>query len=241
LVPSGQETGQDAARGGNSGHLVLASLTSAGNAAPSQAGGAGPDIQNESHGSLDADYRTGALAPTAAQLRAVAAMGATATWNRFGTPATLIRADGVLASGLSADAVTAARGFLAANRELFRLSERDVNGLALLANAPMGKGRAVILQQRFNGVAAAADGLVSLAVAGGKVVFVSSSLAGNQGSLPAASVTPQAAVRAASANLGRAVGAADVRATGQRGGWTALSVKGVSAQQLTRPPPCRPR
>jgi extracellular elastinolytic metalloproteinase len=215
--------------------LVLASLTTANAAAPSRAAGAGADFQRESHGALDADYRTGTVAPTAQQQRAVAALDATATWNAFGTPATLSHVGGVLAKGLSSDAVTAARGFLSANRELFRLSQQDVDDLALLVDAPIGAGRAVTFQQRFNGLAAAADGLVSLAVRDGKIVFVSSSLAGNQGSLPAATLTPQAAYRAASANLGRAVGASDVRAAGQRAGWTTLSVKGVDAVQLTRP------
>jgi hypothetical protein len=215
--------------------LVLASLTTANAAAPS-AGGAGADFQRESQGALDADYRIGALAPTAQQQQAVAALDATATWNAFGTPATLRPAAGrVLAGGLSSDPVAAARGFLSANRELFRLSQQDVDDLALLVNAPIGAGRAVTFQQRFGGLPAAADGLVSLAVAGGRIVYVSSSLAGNQGTLPAATLTPQAAYRAASANLGRQVGALDVWATGQRAGWTTLSVKGVDAVQLTRP------
>ncbi|HYZ02010.1 MAG TPA: peptidase M36, partial [Candidatus Binatia bacterium] len=209
--------------------LVLASLTTANAAAPSQVGGAGADFQRESRGALDADYRTGALAPTAQQRQAVAALDATATWNAFGTPATLRpAAGGVLAEGLSSDPVAAARGFLGASRELFRLSWQDVDDLALLLDAPIGTGRAVTFQQRFGGLPAAADGLVSLAVAGGRIVYVSSSLAGGQGTLPAATLTPQAAYRAASANLGRAVGALDVRATGQRAGWTTLSVTGVA-------------
>ena len=215
--------------------LVLASLTTADAAAPSQAGSAAPDFQREAHGALDADYRTGTVAVTTQQQQAVAGMNATATWNAFGTPATLRRTGGVLASGLSSDAATAARSFLGANRELFRLSQQDLDDLVLIVDAPIGNGRAVTFQQRFDGVPAAADGLVSLAVLDGKLVYVSSSLAGDQGTLPAATLTPQAAYRAASTNLGRAVGAADVQATGQQGGWTTLSVKGLDAVQLTRP------
>jgi extracellular elastinolytic metalloproteinase len=215
--------------------LVLASLTTANAAAPGAAASASPDFQHESHGSLDADYRTGTVAPSAAQQQAVAAMHATARWNAFGTPASLSRTGGVLASGLSGDAATVARSFLSSNRELFRLAERDVSDLTPIANVPAGQGHIVIFQQRFDGVPAAADGLVSLAVRGGSVIYVSSSLAGNQGTLPAATLTPQGAYRAAAANLGRPVAAADVRATGQRAGWTTLSVKGVDAVQVTRP------
>jgi extracellular elastinolytic metalloproteinase len=214
--------------------LVLASLTSARAAAPGQTGSAAPDFQRESHGSLDADYRIGTVAVTTQQRRAVAALGATATWNAFGTPASLRRTGGSLGTGLSGDAATAARSWLRANRQLFRLSEQDVSDLALIVDVPIGAARAVTFQQRFGGLPAAADGLVSLAVLGGKIVYVSSSLAGGQGSLPAATLTPQAAYRAAAANLGRSLGAADVRATGQRAGWTVLSAAGSDAPQLTR-------
>jgi hypothetical protein len=49
--------------------LVLASLTTARAAAP-QAAGNTPDFQRESHGSLDADYRTGSVAVTVRQQQA---------------------------------------------------------------------------------------------------------------------------------------------------------------------------
>src|SRR3954464_1671683 len=46
------------------------------------------------------DARTGQIAPTAAQLQAVDALGATATWNDFGTPHVLTRDDGFLSTGV---------------------------------------------------------------------------------------------------------------------------------------------
>jgi extracellular elastinolytic metalloproteinase len=215
--------------------LVLASIgTSPGaSAAPSQVS-ATHDFQHEASGTLDLDNRAGAIAPSAAQQQTVAAMGAQATWTAFGTPASLARPAGVLASGLKGDAATAARAWLLANRGLFRLSEQDVAGLELLVDVPTGAGHTVSFRQRFDGMPAAADGLVSMAIAGGKLVYLSSSLAGNQGELPAATLTPQAAYRSAAANLGRQVAATDVQATGRSGPWTMLKVKGVETPQPTR-------
>ena len=215
--------------------LVLASLgTSPGAAASGQPGAATPDFQREQSGTLDLDNRAGALHPSDAQQQAVAAMGARATWTDFGTPASLARSKGFLATGLSGDAATAARNWLRANRELFRLSEADVDNLQPLLDVPTGAGHTVTFRQSFGGVPAAADGLVSMAVMGDKLVYLSSSLAGNQGDLPAATLTPQGAFRAAAANLGRQVAAADVRATGTSSGWTMLSAKGFEAAQPTR-------
>src|ERR1700746_188029 len=41
------------------------------------------------------------IAPTAAQKQAVSALGAHAAWNSYGTPSSLIKVDGYLATGLS--------------------------------------------------------------------------------------------------------------------------------------------
>ena len=71
----------------------------------------------------DFDNRTGTVAPNSTQLGMVAGLGATATWNRFGTPASLMRDGGYLATGLSGpDAATVARNWISANKALFRLS-----------------------------------------------------------------------------------------------------------------------
>jgi hypothetical protein len=48
----------------------------------------------------DVDKRSGRVAPTAAQRQVVSGMGAEATWNDFGTPASLIKHGGYLATGL---------------------------------------------------------------------------------------------------------------------------------------------
>ena len=48
----------------------------------------------------DFDARTGTVAPNSTQLGMVSGLGATGTWNRFGTPASLINYNGYLATGL---------------------------------------------------------------------------------------------------------------------------------------------
>ena len=77
-----------------------------------------------SHGSLRDFVRSGAISkPTAAQRAAVRALHAKATWNNYGTPATLMRPGGFLTKqATGATAVIAARGWLAKHRALFRLS-----------------------------------------------------------------------------------------------------------------------
>ena len=86
-----------------------------------------------------------------------------------------------------------------------------------MASAPIGKGRAVLFQQRFGGLPAGHDGLVVVSVVAGKVAYVSSSLAG--GDLAgAASLSPTEAFRRAAASAGRSVGA--VTRLGEADGWT---------------------
>jgi hypothetical protein len=59
--------------------------------------------------------------PSAAQKELVRSLGATATWNDFGTPQSLIANDGYLATGLGGSDAAAARAFITKNRSLFRL------------------------------------------------------------------------------------------------------------------------
>ena len=70
----------------------------------------------------DLDTRTSSIAPSQAQLDAVADLGAVARWTDFGTPESLIRHGGFLAEGIQAEsAAEAARSFLDANRVLYRI------------------------------------------------------------------------------------------------------------------------
>ena len=79
--------------------VVLGALALALVVAPSAFG----QFQVDGHGHegelSDLDTRTATIAPSPAQLDAVAALGATARWTDFGTAQSLIRQGGFLASG----------------------------------------------------------------------------------------------------------------------------------------------
>jgi hypothetical protein len=77
--------------------------------APTTATGAGKIEGVHPEGPKDFDARTGRIAPTAQQQSMVSNLGARATWNDFGTPHTLVKDGGFLATGVSgASAVAAA-------------------------------------------------------------------------------------------------------------------------------------
>ena len=134
----------------------------------------------------DLDARAGSVAPTAAQQQIVSSLGAHATWNQFGTPRSLIKYGGYLATGLSSDPVAAAKTFITNNAALFRLSSQGVANLQLLNDSPMvgSNGHAVLFRQTFGGLPATQDGLITVGVANGKVAYASSSSAGD-GNAPA--------------------------------------------------------
>ena len=113
------------------------------------------------------------------QKQAAAAQGLRARWNEFGTPHSLSASDGALATGLGADEVRAARAYLKSHELLLGVSDATIDSLELLAAAPLGRGKAVILRQRFGDLPAVHDGLVALAISDGAVRYLSSSLAEN--------------------------------------------------------------
>ena len=59
------------------------------------------NVRDSQQGLPDLDARTGSVVPTAAQKQLASSLGAHATWNRFGTPQSLIKYGGYLATGLS--------------------------------------------------------------------------------------------------------------------------------------------
>src|SRR5438094_8160368 len=90
-----------------------------------------------SQGASDLDARTGRIAPTSDQLASVAALNAHATWNRFGTPQSLIKYGGYLATGLRADPGAAATSFISSNGRLMPLSPPGLAELDLLDDSPL--------------------------------------------------------------------------------------------------------
>ncbi|MGH2546566.1 MAG: hypothetical protein ACRDHJ_06760, partial [Actinomycetota bacterium] len=100
-----------------------------------------PPNNEDIGGGIFLDARVGTVMPTAEQDAAADGLGATVRWTRYGTPASLVRFDGPLATGLASNPVDAAREFLAANGGLFRLDAEEAAGLELLGNTAIGDGR----------------------------------------------------------------------------------------------------
>jgi extracellular elastinolytic metalloproteinase len=196
------------------------------------AGGAG--FQGEDSVLTDVDRRLGRLAPTGAQRAAVERLGAEVRWNDFGTPQSLIRYGGYLGSGLPSNPAAAARSWLSANRGLFRLSAADVAALETIRVAPIGKGHAVSLRQRFGGVPAAAGGAVTVGLVDGRAAYVSSSLSGADSAPAAVSLSRGRAIALAARNVGLSVDAADVTVKRRVAGWTRIRVSGLAKEQSIR-------
>ncbi|MGC4746533.1 M36 family metallopeptidase [Micromonospora sp. DT201] len=181
---------------------TLAALlpTSASTAAP--AGGA-PSTERrsgpfaEGHAPADVDNRTGTAAPDARQRGLARAADPDVRWNRLGTPQALGPGRTPLASGLPSDPEAAARAYLTANRDLFGMDAAAVASMERVLVRPIGSGAVVTLRQRFGDLPAGPDGLVTIAVANGTVLSVSSSLARNTGAPAPATRTAEQAYAAA--------------------------------------------
>ncbi|GAA1153612.1 M36 family metallopeptidase [Nocardioides aquiterrae] len=186
-------------------------------------------------GLTDLDARGTAL-PTAAQRTAAARLGAVdLRWNRFGTPSSILPADGVLARATSADPVTAARAWLRDNAAVFGLTAQQVDDLELVNSQRFAQSdaRAVLFRQKFGDLSPALDSMVTVGVANGEIAYASSSIAKAQGAPPAATLSPVQAFVKAAADVGRKVDTGDITSK-VTGGWTRLTVPGFAQQQLVR-------
>ncbi|MDP2775304.1 MAG: peptidase M36, partial [Nocardioides sp.] len=186
----------------------------------------------------DVDRRGTAL-PSLGQKRAVARLGAVdVRWNRFGTPSSLLPADGVLARATSADPVTAARTWLSRNAAVFGLTPGQVADLELVSSQPfaMSNARAVLFRQRFGELTPSLASMVTVGVANGEIAYASSSISKTTGTPPAAQLSPLEGWLKAAADVGRAVPGADLADITQTvsGGWTRLTVPGFQDEQLVR-------
>jgi len=188
----------------------------------------------------DLDVRTASVEPTAAQAAAAGRLGASVSWNRSGTPSSVYDLDGTLAQGLEAtSAVAAARAWLAQQQSLFGVA--GAADLTLVRDTPLaeGGGHAVLFGQLFDGVLAAPDGLVTVAVRGSAargwdVTYASSTLSRDATVAGDYALSPeQAWVEAANA-VGAQVSSADVQVAGRKAGWTELRVDGFKEKQSVR-------
>jgi extracellular elastinolytic metalloproteinase len=191
----------------------------------------------EVHDTLpDLDNRTGTIAPTTTQKNLVAKMGASVRWNRFGTPNSLIKYGGYLATGLSGIPSTAARNWIAANKALFRLSDLGVANLELVSDTKLtGTNAYVILfRQRFGDLTSAQDGMITVAIADGKIAYVSSSAVGDMAAPGPATLSAPAAWIKAARDIGRTPLLGQLQKVRQEAGWTLFDAPGFSHPQRSR-------
>jgi extracellular elastinolytic metalloproteinase len=218
--------------------VVLWALALALVVAPSAFG----QFQVDGHGHegelADLDTRTATIAPSAAQLDAVAALGATARWTDFGTAQSLIRHGGFLATGIqAASAEDAALAFVAANRGLYRLD--SVAGLQVDTVAPLGaSGYAVVLRQTVGGLPVSPEGVASIGVvrsgATWKVAYASSTFVGSDTLANAADLTALQALGEAMDDAGERVSIVQMDVEGSVNGWRRVDIAGLAADQLVR-------
>ena len=178
-------------------------------------------------GMSDKDFRTGSIQPSTAQINRATQLGATVRWNKFGTPQSLIKYGGWLATGLSGSPETAARSWIRTNRLLFRLSDTDVTNLELVSSNRINAGRAVLFRQRYGGLRAGQDGLIIVGIGGGKVAYVASSASGSKLAPQGAILSPQQAWAKAAAHVGRPVAAVALGTARTIGDWTVFSAPGL--------------
>ena len=185
----------------------------------------------------DFDSRQGAVQPSSTAKGIVASLGANASWNQFGTPRSLIKYGGYLATGLGDDAVIASKVWIRRNKALFRLSDEGVSNLELLNDSRMNgyPGHAVLFRQTFGGLPSTGpDGMITVGIVGGKVAYVSSSAVGDGNAPGGPSLTALQAWQKAAADVGRATPAANLTKLTDENGWTMLRAVGFSHPQRAR-------
>lgn len=178
----------------------------------------------------------GTALPTAAQRAAASRLGAVdVRWNRFGTPSSLLPADGVLAPATSSDPVTAALAWLRDNAAVFGLTAAGVDALELVNDQELARSdaHAVLFRQRFGDLTPALGSMVTVGVANGEIAYASSSISRTTGTPPAATLSPVQAFVKAAANVGREVVAGDITSKLVEG-WNRLAVPGFAQPQLVR-------
>ena len=184
----------------------------------------------------DLDTRVGSLPPSGAALSIVAGLGARAEWNRFGTPASVVKHGGYLATGLSGSPTTAARNWIRANKALFKLSDAGVDALEMINDSMTAgnDGHAVIFRQKFGSLPAGPEGLITVGIRSGKVASVSSSSAGDQPPPGAAVLPATTAWMNAAIEIGRPVSPSAITGVRSENGWTIFTVDGFSYFQRAR-------
>ncbi|MEU4219199.1 M36 family metallopeptidase [Actinoplanes sp. NPDC026623] len=158
---------------------IIATAPVPANAAPADSPAAATPLTGEHPGDEYefVDNRGGGAAPGAGQRALARDDNLVIRWNSLGTPASVTPAKGRLVAGApGAGPEAVARGYLKNSVGLFSLRSAAVDDLETVAETKVGGGTVVLLRQRFGGLPAAHDGLVAVAVKGGDVLRVTSSL-----------------------------------------------------------------
>ena len=189
-------------------------------------------------GLVDLDSR-GRTLPSTLQRSAAARLGAQdLRWNAFGTPASILPADGVLAKATSSDPVAAARSYLVTNAAAFGLSADTMRGLELVNDQELAfdGGHAVLFRQTFGGLVPALGSMVTVGVANGEIAYVSSSLTKTTQQPPAAKLSAAQGWLKAAANVGLTFDDSAVSSIIRTvsDGWTRLQVPGLVQEQQVR-------
>ncbi len=179
--------------------------------------------------------RRGAALPSPAQRKAAAGLGATVRWNRFGTPSSILTTDGDLGPAAGSDPVAAARSWLQDHRTALGLSSDQVAALELVSSQKLADSpaRAVLFRQTFGELSPALGSMVTVGVANGRIVYVSSSLTRTTGEPEPVTLTPVQAWQIAATNVGRETPLTAIDDTVKKG-WTRLKVDGFAQEQQVR-------
>ncbi|MEU4807340.1 M36 family metallopeptidase [Actinosynnema sp. NPDC023587] len=166
------------------------------------AAGSASAVQGDTHGDGDVDNRPATAQPSERQLTVAGDRGTTVRWNRYGTPATLVPRADVRQRGAGQDPVGVARAYLGDNRDLFGLAPETVDAMDVVVSRPMGQGSYVMLRQKFGTTPSLLDGLVTFGIRDGAVVFLSSTLSPTRADPEPATLSPDEALAAATAEAG---------------------------------------
>ena len=217
--------------------LAVAVVASAALVVPGSSLGSGDIPEIRKRGKADVDKRSGVEPPGAAQREAVARLGARARWNEFGTPASVVKFGGVLADNVAgATAAEAARGWVRANKELFKLDDADVLQLSRDAKLEGSNAHAVVLRHRVGGLPVSPEGFVTVGLkpsAGGwDVAYASSSTPGDGQLVGEAALSITQGVARAAEYAG--FPSEGIEVVGTPSEWTSLKIAGLPDEQQAR-------
>ena len=181
------------------------------------------------------------IAPTPAQLTAAKSIQGRIAWNSYGTPGSIFKDGGYIATGIKAPgAAAAARSWIASHAKLFRLE--SAQSLRVATAAPLRGApnvHAVTFRQTFGGVLSA-DGLATVTVVQAhgawNVVYVSSSLTPDRGLTGKRVLTPTAAWAKAAGAAGHSISKTQVTPFGKlSNGSTQVVATGFSGSETVQP------